>query len=202
MAARRGNKLGNEVIKIPARVHPFLIVLLLVASGCALASIATIVLHDIPIYAKGMLLLVTISSAAIAFNCMKFFSGTTITIGEANLEVDGPEGRQSFPFGKIESVQVVGATGSLADDPFRPIEKRIGLAIFLKGGPEGRMDVNQADAILTSGENGQGEMFVNTASKINSAIKKRGTPGAKNSDVPKFGAGRMRRTPRAARTAA
>ena len=67
------------------------------------------------------------------------------------LEVSGPEANAKFPWSKIDAVRVVGATGSLGDDPMVPVEKRIGLAIFLKDGKESRTEGGQADAILAAG---------------------------------------------------
>ncbi|MEO1719411.1 MAG: hypothetical protein AAFR23_04180, partial [Pseudomonadota bacterium] len=69
--------------------------------------------------------------------------------------------------------------------------------VFLKGGPEGRNEVGQADAIIAAGEIHQGERFVAITTQIAKTIRQRGKPQGRQKTVSRIGGGRQAR-PKAA----
>lgn len=191
MRAKSSQKLGDEKIVIPGGFHPFLMILIILAGGVAASTTVLFFVNELPVYALPVLGLVILMSALLVMTCLRYTRPTVLKLGPTALEIQGPEGEMNFPWGTIDSVQVVGATGCLADNPFKPIEKRIGLAVFLKGGPEGRNDVSQADAIICAGEMQQGERFMAATQSIMRAIKKRGkAPGRAAKGGTRIGSGR------------
>lgn len=195
MAKKPKKSLADETIVLPPNVHPFLLVLLALSGGVAVSTGLVLGTIELPPYALPVLAITIVMAGLIFTTGVKYLQPTRINLGPSALHVVGPEGDQEFNWGQIDTVQVVGGTGCLADNPFKPSEKRIGLAVFLKGGPEGRNEVSQADAILASGELHQGERFIDIAARISKAHKSRGKPQVRGKSVKRIGSGG--RSPRA-----
>lgn len=191
-AAKKAKQATNE-IAFDGNVSLFLVIML--GIGCALifASVLTIMEPQVPGYIKALMGLVVLSTTALILQGIRHTRGTKIVLGPSALEVSGPYGVQKYAWGKIEAVRVVGAVGCFADDPFNPIEKRLGLGLFLKGGAEGRMEASDADAILAVGSQDEGNQFVDAASLITKALRGRQRPGGKAPGKPQLNSRRPAR---------
>jgi hypothetical protein len=172
-------KSATSEIKFDGQVSLFVVLMLAIGCGLIITCGLTITEPALPAYIKPLLGIVMIFAAALMFQALKQTRPTKLVLGPSALEVTGPDGKQKYPWGKIESVRVVGAVGCFGDDPFTPIEKRIGLGLFIKNGPEGRLEASEADAILAVGKQDEGARFVDAASTIMKAVRGRQRPGGR-----------------------
>lgn len=179
------------VISFPGHGHAFLLALMAVSAAVALAIVFVLIEPELTILIKPPLILVLICALALISTAFKQTRDTKLVMAPTALEVTGPQGRAKYAWSKIEAVRVVGAVGSFADDPLQPATKRIGLALFLRGGNEGRIEANEADAILAVGDQRQGEKFVEAASQITKALRSR-QRGSKSKPVALPGPPRRR----------
>lgn len=167
------SKHSPNVISFPGRGHTFLLGLILVASAVAVSILFLLREPQLPLLAKPPLAIVMICAVGLVITALKQTRATTLLIAPAGLEVSGPNGKAQYAWNKIETVRVVGAVGTFADDPFSPAQKRIGLALFLRGGNEGRVEAHEADAVLAVGDQDQGEKFVDAAAQITKTLRSR-----------------------------
>ncbi|MEL6871906.1 MAG: hypothetical protein AAFO62_03730 [Pseudomonadota bacterium] len=176
MRSSKKSKSTSEKIRLPGRFHPFLIVLALV--GLVLGSTTSIlfVTNELPIFMFPLLGIVALSAFATTVVCIGFMLGKTLEFTTHELIVHAMTGNEKYRWVDIEALKVVGASGSFGDNPFTVMEKRISLALFNKGGREGRAEAHEADVILASGDiDSIGERFVKATQQASSAIRKRET---------------------------
>jgi len=165
-----------QSITLPGRSHPYLLVLMLLSLAVAGTTAALLATASLPIYAWPPLGAVVATSGVMAMLTLRHMGETTINFGPSALEVNNASGTAAYPWGKIAAVRVIGATGSISDDPMTPPEKRIGLAVFLKTGKDDddRSDAGQADFIIAAGtQDADGDQFVSISQSITKAIRSR-----------------------------
>ena len=175
--ARRSKGVPHS-ITLPGRAHTYLIILIATALGVSGTSTALASTAELPVYMLPLLGIVAVTSAGIGIMCMRHMSDIVVTFGPSVIEIAGPSGKTEVPWSKVSSVRVVGPTGSIADDPMTPPEKRIGLAVFLKSGKDddndSRTEASDADIIIASGTQAtDGDTFVHAAQAITKAVRNR-----------------------------
>lgn len=166
-------KHATNIIEFPGRVHAFTVLLLLLLAATVFTIGLLITEPELPFLIKPPLLLVALTAGLLAFSIVNQMRATKIVLGPASLQVSGPNGSGTYAWGKIEAARVVGACSCFADNPMTPAEKRIGLALFLRAGGEGRVDAAEADAILAVGDQIDGTKFVDAATAITKAVRSR-----------------------------
>ncbi|MGF1649216.1 MAG: hypothetical protein ACFCUN_02065 [Hyphomicrobiaceae bacterium] len=162
----RGGKGAPTDITIPGRSHPYLLVLTPLSAAVMIAGLALFFTNELPLFFMPFLLLTITLATFVLVATLKEFQPVKLKLNPHGLEVSSGHGKRAFAWSQLESVRVVGATGSLGDNPLIPAEKRLGLAVFLKNGTEGRLEANQADAILASADPDFGERLVEISRNI------------------------------------
>ncbi len=169
-----------ENIRLPGRFHPFLLVLTVLGFVLGSATAMLFVTNELPVFMFPLLGLVAVSAFATSVVCIGFMCGKTLEFTTHELVVRSMLGTEKHRWVDVDAMKVVGAAGSFGDNPFTVMEKRIGLALFKKGGREGRAEAHEADVILASGDiDSHGERFVRATQQASTAIRKRET-AAKN----------------------
>ncbi|MEO1264631.1 MAG: hypothetical protein AAFV26_02875 [Pseudomonadota bacterium] len=200
MRSSKKTKSIPESIPLPGRFHGFLLFVALLALTLAIATSLLFVVNELPLFMKALLGVVVLSAFATVVVCISFMCGKSLEFTPHELIVHSVTGAERHRWVDIEAVKVVGASGCFGDNPFTASEKRIALALFKKGGREGRAEAHEADDIIISGDiDKHGERYVRVTQYAAKAIRMRetatrGKPAAAAAPAKRIGEARQART--------
>jgi len=166
-------KAPTSKIVLPGRSHPFLLALLALSLGVAATAGSLFYTNTLPVPFMPVLVAMILASLAVAKNCYAQLQETTLTLHANTLEISSPTGHKHFHYSDIEALRLVGPYGHFGDNPLIGNEKRIGIALFLKNGRDGRMEANEADFFICSGDQQDGDTFMKAIQHVQKAMKVR-----------------------------
>lgn len=146
-----------EFTRAPSVIH---IILAVLPAAVAAQALLVMVLYSLPLPLIGLLLIVVGCCGALGVLVIDQLRPVTLTLADDGLHVERTWGSAVYPWHTVDGVKVVGATGTLGDDPTKSSSQRFGLGLFLKipgadksktGGAEKDRETDEnPDVILTT----------------------------------------------------
>ena len=165
-------------------------------AAVALQCLIVLVFNPIPLPLMALMLIVVGCCCALVVLVVDQILPVKVTMSGDGLQIGRTWGSAIYPWSTIDTVKVVGATGTLGDDPLIPSTQRIGLGIFFKIGGKERETEGNPDVVLYSGAPEDASQLMRMSDHMNGFLGRLGGP---KPAARKFGAPRRRAELRPAR---
>lgn len=144
----------------------------------AVQVLVVLVMQSLPLPLMGLLVAVVASCIALAVLVVDQFLPVKMTLADDGLRVERTWGSAVYPWHTVDGAKVVGATGTLGDNPTQSVNQRFGLGLFLRiaGAEKERDKDDNADVILYAADNDEAASLIRMCDHINAFRARLGGP--------------------------
>ena len=151
MYRQNQNVSRDTIVPLPARPNVIVMGLILLPATI-IGAIATTVAaqpQTSPVL-LALLILVGISQTALIYIALQHFFSASLTMNGESITINRFANSETYAWRDVASIDVIPATGTLLDNPFCPLEQRVGVGLTMRNSIQSSKEASNADVIVAA----------------------------------------------------